>query len=85
MFSINDNPLFLKNWGYPKLDTFVDEKLPDNVDSASIFSKIIGCELSHSSSADLYLLCCMNFASKAVGTKAPHFVELGIPDVNTLD
>ena len=37
-----------------KLDTSVDRKFPDDQDSASIFSKVNGCELSHGSSADLY-------------------------------
>ena len=27
----------------------------------------------------------MDFASRAVGTEAPHFVDLGIPTVNTSD
>ena len=37
----------------PKLDTSVDRKFPENWDSTSIFSKLIGRELTHGSSADL--------------------------------
>ena len=68
-----------------KLDTSVNRKLPNYGGSASIFSKVIGCELSHGSSADLHLRCRMDFASNIVGTEAPHFVELGLPAVNTSD
>ena len=67
------------------MDTPVDRKLPNYRDSASIFSKVVFCKLSHSSSADLYWICWMDFASKAVQTKAPHFVELELPAVNTSD
>ena len=65
------------------MDTSVDRNLPDDQDSAYIFSKVIGCELSHGSSADFYLRYQMNFESNAVQTKAPQFMELGIPAVNT--
>ena len=51
----------------------------------SIFSKVIGNELSHSSNADLYLRFWMDFASNTVGTKAPNFVDLEILDVTSLD
>ena len=68
-----------------KLDTSVDINLPDDGVSTSIFSKVIVHELSHSSSSDLYLRCWMDFSSNIVQTKAPHFVELGLPAVITLD
>ena len=84
-FSINENPLFLKIGDTQKLDTYVDINLPSNGDSMSIFSKVIVCELSHGSSGNIYLLCCTYFMSTIVQTKAPHFVELGLPDVNTSD
>ena len=68
-----------------KFDTFVDRKLPDDQDYASIFSKVTVRELSHGSIADLYLRLRMDFASNFVQTKAPHFVDLGLLDVNTLN
>ena len=46
-----------------KMDTAVDRKLPDDQDFASIFSRVIGRELSHSSINDLYLRCSMNFVN----------------------
>ena len=49
-----------------KLDTSVDIKLTNDGDSASIFIKVIGRELYHGSSADLYLRCWMDFASNIV-------------------
>ena len=36
-----------------KLETSVDRNFPNDWDYASIFSKIIGCEISHGSSSDL--------------------------------
>ena len=66
-----------------KLDTFVDRKFPDDKDSASIFSKVIGCELSHGSISDLYSRCQMDFASNVVQTETKYFVELGLQAVNT--
>ena len=44
-----------------RLDTYVDKKLPNDQDS-----EVIGPELSHGSSTDLYLLCRMDFASDFV-------------------
>ena len=85
-FSINGNPLPLdKSGDTQKLDTSVDNNLPDDRDSASIFSRKIGHELYHGSSADLYLHCRMDFMSNVFQTEVPQFVDLGIPDVNTLD
>ena len=68
-----------------KFDTSVDIKLAYNGDYTSIFSKVIGCELSHSSSANLYFCCWVYFTSNAAGTEAPHLVDLGIPAVNAPD
>ena len=59
--------------------------MTDDQDSTSIFGKVIGRELSYGSFADVYSLCKMDFASNVVRTKAPYFVELGLPDVNTSD
>ena len=66
-----------------KLDTSVDRKFPNDHDYASIFRKVTGRELSHSSSAKLYLLCRIYFTSNAVQTEAQYFMELGIQDINT--
>ena len=68
-----------------KSNTSVDENLAEGEDSTTIFSKIIGQELSHGSSADIYLRCWMDFISSTVVTEAPYFVDLGLPAVNTSD
>ena len=67
------------------LDTFVDGKLPNDQDYASVFSMVIGSKLLHVSIKDLYLHCRMNFSSNVVQTKAPQLVDLGLPDINTLN
>ena len=54
-----------------KLDTSIDINFPNDWYSASIFSKIIGREPSHVSSADLYLRCHMDFVGNVVQTEAP--------------
>ena len=77
--------VYVKIGDTQKSDASIDRKLPHHLDSASIFIKLIGHEISHGSSTDLYLRCRMDFANNAVGTEAPHFVELGIPAVNTSD
>ena len=69
-----------KSWTLPLIDWF-----SENGDSTSIFLKIIGRGLSHSSSSNLYLRCQVDFASNTVGTKAPHFVDFGLPAVNASD
>ena len=66
-----------------KLDTFVDGKSPNYRDSASVFSKVIGRELSHGYSNDLYLCCGMNLLSNVVQTEAPKFVDFGLPAIIT--
>ena len=68
-----------------KFDASVDGNLADDGDSTSIFSKVLGRELPDSLSADIYLRCPMDFTSSAVGTKAPDFVHLDLPAVNTSD
>ena len=68
-----------------KLDTSIDRNLPDDQDYASISRKVISLELSHGSSTDLYSRCPMEFASNVVQTKAPQFVDLGLPAVNISD
>ena len=45
----------------PKLGAIVDQKMPDDLDSASIFRKEIGRKLSNGFSRDLYLRGRMNF------------------------
>ena len=48
-----------------KLDTSVDRNLAYDGDYASILRKVIGREISHSSSSDLYLCCQVNFLINA--------------------
>ena len=67
------------------MDASVDRKLPNDRNSVSISGKVIGCELSHGSSADLYVHCQMDFASNIDQTKAPQFVDLGPLAINTSD
>ena len=66
-------------------DASIDRKLANDGDSTSIFSKVIGPELSHSTSADLYLRCRMDLTSNAVVTEAPNLVNLGLPAIITSD
>ena len=68
-----------------KLDAVVDGKLPNDLDSASIFSKVIGHKLSKGSSGDLYLRCRTNFANDPVQIQAPHFIGMGLPAIKTLN
>ena len=68
---------------YQKFDASADGKLSNDGDSTSIFSKLIGREMSHIPSADIYSRCQMHFTSNAVVTEAPNFMDLVIPDVNT--
>ena len=68
-----------------KLDTIADRKFPNDRDSASVFSKVIGRKLSHGSRNDLYLRCWMNFLSNIFQIEAPQLVHLGLLDVNTLN
>ena len=67
------------------MDNSVDRKFPDDQDYASIFSKVIGRELSHGSSADIYSLYWMDFASNIVQTEESQFMDLGLTAVNTSD
>ena len=71
-------------WQIQKLDSVIDGKLPDDLDSESIFSKLIGHKISNSFSGDLYLSCRMNFVDDRVQTKAPQFMSLGFSAINEL-
>ena len=71
--------------GNTHFDAIVDEKFPDDLDSLSIFSKVIGHKLSDSSNNDLYLCCRMNFAVDVVQTQTGQFMNMGHPTINTLD
>ena len=68
-----------------KLDAVVDGKLPDDLDSASIFSKVIGHILSDGSSGNLYSHCRTNFAAGPVQTQRPKLMDLGSLTINELD
>ena len=54
-------------------------------DSKSIFSNVIGRELSDSPRVDIYLRCWVDLMSNTVRTEAPNFMDLGIPAVNASD
>ena len=66
-----------------KLDAGVDQRLPDDLDYASIFSKVIVHKLSDGSGGYLYLRCRMNFVADVFQTKAPQFMDLGLLAINT--
>ena len=66
-----------------KLDTVINRKFTDDQDYTSLLIKLIVHKLSNGSIYDLYLRCRMNFSSNAVQTKAPQFVDLGLPAINT--
>ena len=68
-----------------KLDVVVDGKLPDDLYSVSIFSKVIGQKLLGGSRNDLYLRCRMNLANDPVQSQAPHFMDMGLLATNTLN
>ena len=68
-----------------KIDAVVDGKLPDDMDSASIFMKVIGHKLFIGYNGDLYMRCRMNFTNYSVQTQTPHFMDLRIPAINTLN
>ena len=85
VFNKLQSTVYDKIWDTQKLDTSVDRKLADNEGSTSIFSKVIGNEMPHSSGGNPYLRCQVHFTSNAVGTKAPQFLDLRLPNVNALD
>ena len=68
-----------------KLDVVIDRNLPDYLDSATIFRKVIGQKLSDGSIDEIYLRCRMNFADDFVQTQTPKFIDLGLPTINTLN
>ena len=68
-----------------KFDASVDGNLAENGDYTPIFRKLIGRELSHNSSSDIYLHCKVDFTRNAVGTKSPDFMQLGPQAINTSD
>ena len=68
-----------------KLDAVINGKLPDGLESASFFNKVIGHKSSDGSSNDLYWRCRMNFVGDVVQTQTPQFMDLGISTSNALD
>ena len=66
-----------------KLDAVVDVKLPYDMVSASIFSKVIGHKLSDSSSNDLYSRYRMNFLGDVVKTQTSSFMDIDLLTINT--
>ena len=68
-----------------KLDADVDGNIPNDMDSVSIFRKVIGYKLPGVSRRDLYLLCKMKFANALIKTQAPHFMDMGFLFINILN
>ena len=67
------------------MDAVVNGKLPNGLDSASIFSKVVGHKLSDGSIDDLYLRYRMNFVGDVIQTQTPQFMDLGLSTINALD
>ena len=67
------------------MDAVVDRKFPDDLDYASILSKVIGNKLSNGSISDLYSRSRMNFTADNIQTQTPKFVDLGLSTINILD
>ena len=68
-----------------KMDVIVDRKLPIDLDSASIFSKVIGNKLYNNSSSEIYMRFSMSFAADLVQTQTLQLMDLGVLTINTLD
>ena len=68
-----------------KLGAVVDEKLTDDLNSASIFGNVIGHKLYDGSSGNLYSCFRVNFANDPAQTQAPNVMDLGLPSINTLN
>ena len=75
----------VKIWDTQNLDISIDGNLYEDDKYTTTFSKIIGQELSHGSSTNIYLRCQMDFMSNAVRTEGTNFVHFGILAVNTSD
>ena len=68
-----------------KLEAVVDGDLPNALNYVSIFSRVIGHKLYDGSSGDLYSSCRMNFVGDFFQNQAPQLMDLGLPDINTLN
>ena len=66
-----------------KLDAVVEGKFPDDMDFASIFSKVISHKLSGGSNGELYLRRRMNFVGDVVQIQTPKFIDLEFATINT--
>ena len=62
----------------------INGKFPNDLDSASIFRKVIGYKLSDGYSGNFYRRCRMNFADEPVQTQTPRFMDLGFLVINAL-
>ena len=63
--------------------TSINRYFSENWYPAPAFSKGIGQELYHNSSADIYSRCRVNFMHDAVGTNSPNFMNLWLLAVHT--
>ena len=61
------------------------KNLTNDINSESIFRKVVGHKLFDSSSGDLYMRCRMNFMANPVQIQTPQFTDLGFSTTNTLD
>ena len=59
--------------------------MPDDLDSASIFSKVVGHKLSNGSSGYLYTRWRINFAADPVQIQTPQYMDMGFSAINTFD
>ena len=60
------------------INTSINGNLTKNGYPTTNFSKVIGQELSHNSSTNIYLRCRGNLTRNSVGTESPDFMDLGI-------
>ena len=67
------------------MDAVVDGKLPEDLDSASIVSRVIGQKISDGSIGDLYTRCRVKCASDPIKNQTPQFMDLGFLTINALD
>ena len=84
-FQINSNPLPQAWSEKPKLDAVVDGNFPNDIDSSSILSKVMGHKLYKDSSGDLYMRFRINFLDDPVQTQTPKFMDLGFSTIYALD
>ena len=66
------------------MDAAVDVKFPNDINLASVFSKVMGHKLSDGIRGDLYTRCRMNCVADTVQKQTPQFMFLGLSNINAL-